>query len=51
MEDYENTRFSDMMAYMHYFGERQGISNTFFEFCTIYLLVPAVLSLALGVYQ
>ena len=51
MEDYDTTRFSDMMSYMHYFGERQGISNTFFEFCTIYMLVPAILSLLLTVYQ
>ena len=50
-EDFENTRFSDVMAYMNYFGEKNGISNTFFEFCTIYMMVPALVSLLLTVWM
>ena len=32
-ELFETTRMSDVMSYMHYFGEKQAIRNTFFEFC------------------
>ena len=35
---------------MHYFGEKKGIINTFFEFCTIYLLVPAIISAGIAAY-
>ena len=51
MEDFEDTRFSDVNAYMHYFGEKKGIINTFFEFCTIYMAVPAILSAIVVAYQ
>lgn len=50
-EDFEDTRFSDVNSYMHYFGEKKGIINTFFEFCTIYMGVPAIVSGAIGLYQ
>ena len=36
---------------MHYFGEKKGIINTFFEFCTIYMLVPAIISAGIAAYQ
>ena len=51
LEDFEDTRFSDVNAYMHYFGEKKGIINTFFEFCTIYMAVPAILSAIVVLYQ
>ena len=51
MEDYEDTRMSDIMSYMHYFGEKQAISNIFFEFSTIYMMIPAIIAIMLTIYQ
>ena len=44
-------KFKTVIAYNNYFGEKKSIQQCFFEFYSIWMLVPAVFSGIILIYQ
>ena len=51
VEDFKSTKFSNLIAYKNYFGEKMCIMHAFFHFYTVWFAIPAFFSLILCLYQ
>lgn len=49
-EDFKNTKFSNLIAYKNYFGEKMCIMHAFFRFYTVWFAIPAFASIILCFY-
>lgn len=50
-ERYNSTKFTGLIAYKNYFGEKMCIMQAFFTFYTVWFAVPAFISVILCIYQ
>ena len=51
IENFEDDTYEAITAYKQYFGEKKAIMKAMFDFFTVQVMIPGVLSIALTIYQ